>query len=134
MNLTRLRKDTIKKLKEIKDNLKSWNTEEDYTSIINTLIDYDNEAQDSLYLYDNAQETTEIVDDETLPYYVDYQIKTFGIDRYFYMFSGVDNVCGLYVVDGYGNLRDIEDYDLECMIDDAITSLEEALQWKNIDL
>lgn len=128
MNLTKLRKDTIKKLQEIKDNLKSWNTQDDYTDIINTLIDYDNNANDDLYLYDNAQETTEIVDDETLPYYVDYQIKTFGIDRYFYMFNGVNNVCGLYVVDGYGNLRDIEDYDLECMIDNAITSLKEVLQ------
>lgn len=128
MNLTKLRKDTIKKLQEIKDNLKSWNTQDDYTDIINTLIDYDNNAQDDLYLYDNAQETTEIVDDETLPYYVDYQIKTFGIDRYFYMFNGVDDVCGLYVIDGYGNLRNMEDYDLECMIDNAITSLKEVLQ------
>lgn len=128
MNLTKLRKDTIKKLQEIKDNLKSWNTQDDYTDIINTLIDYDNNANDDLYLYDNAQETTEIVDDETLPYYVDYQIKTFGIDRYFYMFNGVDDVCGLYVIDGYGNLRNMEDYDLECMIDNAITSLKEVLQ------
>lgn len=128
MNLTRLRKDTIKKLKQLKENIHSWNIEENYTDIVNTLIDYDNEAQDNLYLYDNAQETTDFVDDETLPYYIEYQINTFGIDRYFYMFSGVNNVCGLYVVDGYGNLRNVEDYDLECIIDDAIKSLNEVLQ------
>lgn len=128
MNLTKLRKDTIKKLKQLKENIHSWNIEENYTDIVNTLIDYDNNAQDNLYLYDNAQETTDFVDDETLPYYVDYQIKTFGIDRYFYMFNRVNNVCGLYVVDGYGNLRDIENSDLEYMIDNAITSLKEVLQ------
>ena len=124
--LKKLRKETIKKLEEVKNNL-GYDMEENYCNMINTMIDYDNEAQDDLYLDDMTRELVEFVDDEILPYYVDYQVKTFGIDRYFYMFNGVNNVCGLYVVDGYGNLRDIEQSDLEYCIDEAITTLKNAL-------
>ena len=127
MDLIKLRKETIKKLKDIKNNL-SYDLEKNYTNIVNTMIDYDNEAQDDLYLYDNCQQNIDFVDDETLEYYVDYQIKTFGKDRYFYMFNQVNNVCGLYVIDGYGNLRDVEKEDLEYCIDEAIKLLNDKLE------
>lgn len=125
-DLKKLRKETIQKLEEVKDNL-GYDTEENYCSMINTMIDYDNEAQDNLYLYDNCQQMTEFVDDETLPYYVEYQIKTFGQDRYFYMFEGVNNVCGIYIIDEYGNLRDVNKDDFEYCIDEAINTLKEVL-------
>lgn len=121
-----LKSETIKKLEQLKNNF-SYDIEENYTNMINIMIDYDNEAQDDLYLYDNCQNMVEFVDDETLEYYVDYQIKTFGKDRLFYMFNGVNNVCGLYVIDGYGNLRDVEMSDFEYCIDEAITTLKGAL-------
>ena len=124
-NLNKLKKETIKKLEELKDNL-SYNYENDYCDMVNIMIDYDNEAQDDLYLYDITQELVEFVDDETLEYYIDYQIKNFGKDRLFYMFNNVNNVCGLYVVDGYGNLRDVEQNDLIYCIDEAITKLKES--------
>lgn len=127
MDLSKLRKETIKKLKDIKNNL-SYDLEKDYTNIVNTMIDYDNEAQDDLYLYDNCQQNIDFVDDETLEYYVDYQIKTFGKDRYFYMFNQVNNVCGLYVIDGYGNLRNVEKEDLEYCIDEALKSLQDEIE------
>ena len=97
-NLNRLKKETIK---ELKDNL-GYDNEENYCNMINIMIDYDNEAQDNLYLYDTTQDLVEFVDDESLEYYIDYQIKNFGKNRLFYMFNNVNNVCGLYVVDGYG--------------------------------
>lgn len=125
-NLNELKKETIKKLEEVKNNL-SYNNEENYRNMINTMIDYDNEAQDDLYLYDTTQELIEFVDDETLEYYVDYQTKTFGKDRYFYMFDGVSDVCGIYVIDGYGNLRDVEEDDFIYCIDEAITKLKESI-------
>lgn len=121
----RIKKETIKKLEEIKNNL-SYDMEENYTKTINVLIDYDNEAQDTLYLCDRANEVVEVVDDESLQYYVDYQIKTFGQDRYFYMFNQVENVCGLYTIDGCGNLRNIEKSDIESIIDEAIAMLKES--------
>lgn len=124
-NLNNLKKETIKKLEELKDNL-SYNYENDYCDMVNIMIDYDNEAQDDLYLYDITQEIVEFVDDELLKDYVDYQITTFGYDRLFYMFNNVNNVCGLYVVDGYGNLRDVEQEDIIYCINEAITKLKES--------
>lgn len=123
--LKKLRKATVKKLEEFKSNL-NYDIEEDYRSMINIMIDYDNEAQDNLYLYDTIQELFDFVDDETLEYYIDYQIKTFGKDRYFYMFRGVNNACGVYIIDGYGNLRDVTSDDLIMCIDEAIEKLKES--------
>lgn len=125
--LTKLRKGTIKKLEEVKKNL-NYDFDENYKNMINALIDYDNEAQDDLYLYDTCRECVDFVDDETLQYYIEYQVKTFGYDRLFYMFQGVDNVCGLYVIDGYGNLRDVEMFDFEYCIDKAIEKIKESLE------
>lgn len=124
-NLNNLKKETIKKSEELKDNL-SYNYENDYCDMVNIMIDYDNEAQDDLYLYDNVRETIEFIGDEDLEYYVDYQIKNFGYDRLFYMFNNVNNVCGLYVVDGYGNLRDVEQDDIIYCIDETIEKLKES--------
>lgn len=68
-NLNELKKETIKKLEKIKNNL-SYDNEENYVNMVNTMIDYDNEAQDSLYLYDTTQELVEFVDDEILTYLI----------------------------------------------------------------
>ena len=127
MNIDKLKENTIKKLEELKSNL-SFDYEKNYSEMLNILSDYDYEAQDSLYLYDNINDLVEFVDDETLKYYVDYQLNTFGYERLFYMFNGVNNVCGLYVIDGYGNLRDVEISDFECCIDETINTLKESLE------
>lgn len=131
--MNNLKEQTIKKLEEIKNNL-SYDMEENYRNMVNTIIDYDNEAQDNLYLYDTVQELIEFVDDETLEYYIDYQIKTFGKDRYFYMFNNVTNVCGIYVVDAYGNLRDIEKDDIIYCIDEIIIKLKESMEVNHDEL
>lgn len=120
-----LRQETVKKLEELKENLSKNLYEDSYAELISIAIDYDNEAQDNLYLYDTINECTEFLDDEQLEYYIDYQIKNFGIDRVFYMFNQVTNVCGVYVIDGYGNLRDIDDTDFEYCIETLIDKLEE---------
>ena len=125
--LKELRKETIKKLEEIKNNL-SYDMEKNYCDMVNAMIDYDNEAQDDLYLHDTCQERNDFVDDETLEYYVDYQIKTFGKDRYFYMFNQVNNVCGIYRIDGYGNLANVDNDTLKDCIDEAIEQLNDAIK------
>lgn len=126
-NLKELRKNTIKKLEELKDNL-SYDNEENYCNMVNTLIDYDNEAQDNLYLYDNVRDYVDFVDEELLQYYVEYQFKEFGIDRLFYMTRQLENADTIYVVDGYGNLRNCEKSDFEYCIEETIERLEEALK------
>lgn len=125
--LNELKKETIKNLEEVKNNL-SYDMEENYCNMINTMIDYDNKAQDNLCLYDTCRELVEFVDEETLQYYIEYQVKEFGMDRLFYMFSGVNNVCGIYKVDGYGNLEDVEIYEFEYCINECINKLKESLE------
>lgn len=128
--LTELRKETIEKLTTLKDDL-SYDDERNYQEMVNILIDYDNEAQDNLYLYDTCHQIIEFLDDESLQYYVDYQIKTFGQDRYFYMFNGVHHPSGIYVIDGYGNLRDVEQSDFEYCIDEIIEKIQDELGAEN---
>lgn len=123
-DLKKLRKDTIKKLKGVKDNL-GYDTEENYCNMINTAIDYDNEAQDRLYLCDKVYNTINVVDDETITYYLE---NNDGLQRLFYATRGLEYADDLYQVDAYGNLENIEKDDFECCIDDLIYELEEALK------
>ena len=70
-NLRQLKIKTIEKLNELKNNL-SYDNEDNYYEMINIMIDYDNEAQDDLYLHDSINDNVEFVDDESLKYYVEY--------------------------------------------------------------
>ena len=122
--LKKLRKETIKKLKEVKDNL-GYDTEENYCNMINTAIDYDNEAQDSLYLCDQVYNYINVVDDETITYYLE---NNGGLQRLFYATRGLEYADDLYQIDAYGNLCNIEKSDFEICIDELIDELEDALK------
>ena len=56
MNIEELRKETIKKLEDYKEYIDQSMVEENYANLVNIAIDYDNEAQDELYLHDTLQE------------------------------------------------------------------------------
>ena len=126
--MEKLRKETIKRLEEVKRNLYNNDNETNYCNMINTMIDYDNEAQDELYLTDRCREMLEIVDDETLQYYLDYQFKNFGMERVPCIFANVDHSASIYKINGYGNLENVNDNDLECCIDEAIDTLKDAIK------
>lgn len=126
-NLKELRKETIKKLEEVKGNLINQDDESNYCDMINTMIDYDNEAQDDLYLYDRCREMLDIVDDETLQYYLDYQFKNFGMERVPYIFANVNYSASIYKVNGYDNLENVNNDDFEYCIDEAIDTLKDAI-------
>lgn len=123
-NLNKLKKETIKKLEEIKNNL-SYNNEENYTNMINTMIDYDNEAQDNLYLYDSTQELVNFVDDEILSYLIKENSDSVSRLRCFINDTNDDNI---YKLNGYGNLENVDKNDFEFCIDEAITTLKESLE------
>lgn len=123
-NLNELKKETIKKLEEIKKNL-SYDNEENYVNMVNTMIDYDNEAQDSLYLYDTTQELVEFVDDEILTYLIKENSDSVSRLRCFINDTNDDNI---YKLDGYGNLENVNINDFEFCIDEAITKLKESLE------
>lgn len=124
-NLKELRKETIKKLEEVKNNL-SYNNDKNYCDMINTLIDYDNEAQDNLYLYDRIQEMTEFVDDEMLNNYL-IKENSDSISRLRYFINNTQD-DDIYKLDGYGNLENVDKQDFEDCIDEAIDILKESLE------
>lgn len=127
MNIT-LKRKTIAELKEIKNTL-SYDNEENYRRMINTLIDYDNEAQDNLYLYDSIQEMYNFIDDELLTYHIEAIKDSYGYYdltrlRYFINNTYDDSI---YYLDGYGNLENVTTDDISYCIDEAIEKLEESM-------
>lgn len=122
-----LKEETIKKLEELKNNL-SYDYEENYCNMINIMIDYDNEAQDDLYLHDMCRELVDIVDEELLQYYLEYQFKTFGVERLFYITQCLEHADTIYKVNGYGNLENVDNDDFIYCIDEAINQLKESME------
>lgn len=122
--LKELRKETIKKLEELKETISKNNTETNYCNIINTLIEYDNNAQDNLYLYDNSKEIVDIIDNELLQYYLEEQLKNNGAYSLYYIFNELEHPDDLYKLNVYGNLENVTDGDFINIIDDAIDTLK----------
>ena len=125
-NLRQLKIKTIEKLNELKNNL-SYDNEENYCNMVNIMIDYDNEAQDDLYLHDSINDNVEFLDEELLKYYIEYQFKTFGTERLFYMTQCLEYSDSLYKVNAYGNLENVEKDDFIYCIDSALDKLKESL-------
>ena len=122
-NVKELRKETIKKLEDLKRNLYG-DEEENYTEMVNIMIDYDNEAQDDTYLYDRCQELLNVVDDENLPYLFQ---ENNCCERLFYLTGGIKHSSGIYKINDYGNLENVSNDDLGYCIDEAMDQLKEVL-------
>lgn len=122
-----LKKETIEKLKEIKSNLIAQTNEQNYCDMINAMIDYDNEDQDNLYLYDNTLEYYDFIDDELLKDYITQQLKDYGVDRVRCILNDTYN-DDIYYIDAYGNLNNVSDDIFEECIDNAIKILEDSIE------
>jgi len=127
MNLEKLRKEAIKALKDVKEEL-NWDMEENYCNMINIMIDYDNQAQDDLYLYDTTRERVEFIDEELLDYLIRDCDNDLGRLR---CFIGDTYSANIYKLDGYGNLENVNKEDFEYCIDEAINDLQEVLNENN---
>lgn len=123
MKNERLKKETIKKLEELKEKLPSMDYENIYCDLDNILIDYDNEAQDNLYLSDSLSELVDFVDDEIMGYLIEDCEN--DIDR-LRCFIGDTYTSSLYKANAYGNLENVSDDDFIYCIDEIIKRLEES--------
>lgn len=121
-----LREKTIKELRKVKENLKNNYDEKNYCDMINAMIDYDNESQDNLYLYDNAMEYYNFIDNEILEQYIERELKEYGVERVRYILGDTIN-SEVYILDAYGNLENVNDGMFEDCIDQAIETLEKAI-------
>lgn len=123
MKNERLKKETIKKLEELKEKLPSMCYDDIYCELDNILIEYDNEAQDNLYLCDALNEIGNFVDEEILPDLI--KNCNDDIDR-LRCFIGYTNVASIYKLDGYGNLENVNDDDFIYCIDKIIERIKES--------
>ena len=122
-----LKKETIKKLEEVKNNLAGQTNEQNYCDMVNTMIDYDNEAQDNIYLYDSMMEHYEFIDTELLEGYITSQLKDYGVERLRYILNDTYN-DNIYYLNAYGNLENVNDDIFKDCINEAIEQLEEAIK------
>ena len=118
-------KETIKNFEELKKNLSYNDTEENYCNLVNIAVDYDNEAQDDLYLYDTIHEICEFVDEEIMDYLIKENSSSLTRLR---CFIGDTFDAVIYKLDGYGNLENVEDDDFEYCIDECIERLNDKLK------
>lgn len=125
-NINELRKETIKKLEEVKNNLENRDNESNYCDMINTMIDYDNEAQDELYLYDTCRELIEFVDEEILEGIIENELKN-GIERLRYFINDTYDDT-IYKINAYGNLENVSDDDFKYCIDEIIERLQDTIE------
>ncbi len=126
--LIQLKKDTIKKLEELKNSL-SYDNATNYHDLVNILINYDNEAQDNLYLYDTIQEYYNFVDDELISYIIEEDKRNYGyydLDR-LRCFINDTRSDDIYILDGYGNLENINDEIITDCINQSIDKLKDNL-------
>lgn len=113
----------IKKLKELKGNLKNMDYENIHCELINTLSDYDyDNKHDNIYLVDYYKELLEVADNEIL----EYLLQDIGADlpRLRCFISDTYN-AEIYLLNGYGNLENISYSDFESAINDLIDNIKE---------
>lgn len=112
----------IRTLTEIKNNL-SYEYEEDYSKIYNACVDVDNNYN-GIYLTDHIMEQNFVNDDD-----MEYLIKqnSDSIDR-LRCFIGDTYSSDLYRIDGYGNLANVEQSDLEDLCDELIDMAKDYIE------
>ena len=122
-NLKELKKQTIKKLEELREEIPNKSNEDNYCDITNALVDYDNEAQDNLYLYDKVRNITEFIDADELDDYIKCQDWSVARLRCFINDTYDDTI---YKFDGYGNIDNVCDDDFYFVIDEMIDYIKES--------
>lgn len=122
-----MKTETIKKLEELKENVKTMTYYDIYCDMCNICTDYDNEddSDKKLYLYDKIHEIYEFVSDSDLEeYIIPNELKDGGLQRLRYFLNDCDLSWDIYTIDAYGNLENVTDD----MFEDVITQLIDMLK------
>lgn len=122
--MNNLKQKTIEKFENLKKRVDEQGASTNYYELTNIAIDYDNEAQDELYLYDLIQGLCEFVDDEILEDIITNEAK-YGVARLRCFINNTYD-ADIYKLDGYGNLENVNDDDFIYCIDKCIDKLKEA--------
>ena len=109
----------VEQLSDMKSNLDGFDMSKNYAEIWNACADFDNEHRDS-YLTDKIT-GYDFVDDELLEYIVKENATDLSRLR---CFIGDTYDADIYMLDGYGNLQNVEVSDFENLLDDLISDLQ----------
>lgn len=112
------RAEFIEQLKNLKADL-SYDMEKNYCDIWNACADFDNEHRGS-YITDKITEY-DFVTEDLLEYIVKENATDLSRLR---CFIGNTYDADIYMLDGYGNLQNVEESDFENLIDDIVSDLE----------
>lgn len=112
-----------KKLEYLKSNL-SYDVDDNYCDLVNTLIDYDNKTQgeNNIYLYDLLQEHYDFIDNDLLEYTIREELKN-GIER-LRCFLNDTYSDTLYLINAYGNLENVDNDTIKEAIDFMIDEVD----------
>lgn len=113
---------TLKDLKEkIEEITPDYDFEGTYSDLYNACIDYMNEHQvwDFEYLFQD------IIDYDTAEQIAKNELENGGLVRLYYFLGDANCNNDIFVIDGYGNLRDVTLGDLECLKSDILGLIED---------
>ena len=116
---------TLEELKEKVESVEiNYDYETAYNSLYNAVIDYMNDSQD----FDLESLFNDIVDYDTAEEIAKHELENGGLVRLYYFLGDANCNNDLFIIDGYGNLRDLEHSDLECLKEDLLDAINDKLE------
>lgn len=117
----------MKELRELKERVENieitYDYEDTYCNLRNTIIDYMNDTQD--WDFDYIGE--DIIDYELAEEQAKHELEQGGLARLYYFLGDANCNNNLFKVDGYGNLQDLEKTDLEYMKEEILDLINDKL-------
>lgn len=115
----------LKELKEKIENIEvSYDYEETYTKLKNTIIDYMNDTKDWDFEYIGE----DIIDYELAEDQAKYELENGGLARLYYFMGNANMNNELFKINGYGNLEDIDIDDLNNMKEEILDLINDKLE------
>lgn len=117
----------MKELKELKERIESikitYNYDETYTALHNTVIDYMNDTQnfDLDYLFED------IIDYETAEEIAKNELQNGGLIRLKYYLGDTNLNAEIFKLDGYGNLENVDIDNLSNLKDEILDNINNKL-------
>ena len=103
----------MERLKQLREEIEkidiTYDYEETYCNLLNATIDYQNETQ----TWDFECIFEEFVDEETLKYKIEYDLKNNGVWAVKNLLNDISDEWAIYRIDAYGYGHDITKEDLE---------------------
>lgn len=116
------------KLEELKDKIEeieiTYDYEDTYNNLYNTVIDYENDTQD----WDFDYLLEEYVSYDLAEDIAKNELENGGLVRLYYFLGDANLNNDLFRINGYGNLEDINKEDLEYLKDEILNIIDNKLE------